>query len=376
MSEFSYKPIINAEIMAAASKQFSADIGPGLARISALVQSAAPVIREKLQADGFISKEGSGNPAPVYACDGASFDKEFVGQQFSAVLAVIGRHSGDGAGWKHKSEQCISPVDALQENRFAKAIRFALELELLSEAPDEGVVIADGSSTTFLWDTNNNIRALIPKGGEAPVNDTSLDMTGRKYSEIVKRVTRPADGGANLLIRALEHPAVIWMSKESIGQSLCNANKALFTDENGNLLRLNDRMLYSAILQEGERTIAQPMPTKLGIETKTHVTYREAEHSAMRTLFHSSMKSVYYKPHGFQPCYRVEFNSDHYPEGSSRFYDMLASIKEETNIVGFIEPRAQFFADAEARQIAPMLSRMLREAMAATNLFTENRTSR
>jgi hypothetical protein len=166
------------------------------------------------------------------------------------------------------------------------------------------------------------------------------------------------------------------MSKESIGQSLCNANKALFTDESGNLLRLNDRMLYSAILQEGEHTIAQPMPTKLGIETKTHVTYREAEHSTMRTLFHGSMKSIYYKPHEFQPCYRVEFNSDHYPEGGSRFYDMLASIKEETNIVGFIEPRAQFFADAEARQIAPMLSRMLREAMAATNLFTENRTSR
>jgi hypothetical protein len=376
VTESSYQPIVNAEIISAASQQFSADIAPGLAQISALVQNAAPVIREKLQADGFIAKESSGSPVPVYACDGASFDKEFVGQQFSAVLAVIGRHSGEGAGWRHKSEQCVSPVDALQENRFAKAIRFALELELLSDAPEEGIVIADGSSTTFLWDTNNNIRALIPKGGEAPIDDTTLDMSKRKYSEIVKRVTRPADGGANLLIRALDHPAVIWMSKESIGQSLCNANKALFTDESGNFLRLNDRMLYSAILQEGERTVAQPMPTKLGIETKTHVTYREAEHREMRTLFHSCMKSIYYKPHGFQPCYRIEFNSDHYPEGGARFIEMLASIKEETNIVGFIEPRAQFFADAEARQIAPMLSRMLREAMASTNLFTENRTSR
>lgn len=376
MTENAYQPIVNAEIISAASKQFVADISPGIAHISAIVKSAAPVIREKLEGEGLICPEGQGSPATVYACDGASFDKEFVGQQFSAVLAVIGRHSGDGAGWRHKSEQCISPVDALRENRFAKAIRFALELELLSEAPDAGIVIADGSSTTFLWDTNNNIRALIPKNGEAPVDDTALDMTKRKYSEIVKRVTRPADGGANLLIRALQHPSVIWMSKESIGQSLCNSHKELFTDESGNLLRLNDRMLYSAILQEGERTTAQPMPTKLGIETKTHVTYPEAEHSVMRMLFQSSMKFIYYRPHGFQPCYRIEFNSDNYPEGSSCFLDMLASVKEETNIVGFVEPRAQFFADAEAKQIAPMLSKMLDEAMASTDLFTQNRTSR
>lgn len=376
MIENSYQPIVNAEIIAAASKQFAADIGPGIAYINALVQSAAPVIREKLQGEGLICSGTEGSPVTVYACDGASFDKEFVGQQFSAVLAVIGRHSGDGAGWRHKSEQCISPVDALKENRFAKAIRFALELELLSEAPDSGIVIADGSATTFLWDTNNNIRALIPKNGEAPVDDTSLDMAKLKYSEIVKRVTRPADGGVNLLIRALRHPTVIWMSKESIGQSLCNAHKTLFTDDSGNLLRLNDRMLYSTILQEGERTAAQPMPTKLGIETKTHITYRTEEHSTMRALFHSDMRFIYYKPHGFQPCYRIEFNSDHYPEGSSQFLDMLASVKEETNIVGFVEPRAQFFADAEAKQIAPMLSRMLQEAMASTNLFTQNRTSR
>lgn len=277
------------------------------------------------------------NPYPVGAVDGANVEV-VTGQVMTHVtLAVHYSHNQEALPHPYR----VTGYDNEAFSQLARYIRMFSELELLAKT--EEPVIADGSWWSFLMDTNKFLTTYY----NAIENGDDVSVFTPLHDALTQSV----------FLQAISNPNIIAMSKRGTSSYWCNLNtyKEYFSQP------VSDLALFTKILQEGEYTrpvgLKATTDSSFGIEkrgwsedTRNKINKRYTDRNGLHVFF--------YRPWNFKRAYRIECGYEVIQNGY--IFEIMSSIRQQTQYPGIVEPYAQLMADRLAKQVSA-LSRLYGE---------------
>jgi hypothetical protein len=297
------------------------------------LRKASKPLRDLLVKDGVIRRHADvGDGLALASVDSSSV--EVSSGEVCTVIALAVRYHEESR-IIHASARKTGPNNE-GFRHMGNALRLRVETELLARS--EGITVADHSFWSLLMEANKaitnyeNLSADQGKIDLADIHDACF-VTGK------------------LFMKAMRNENVIAMSKISSTMALTSKQSPYSMFFNG--VRISDRAIYSAILEEGEytkpRRIDDATEGSFGIEDRT---FEKEEREELRFMFTdwSGLLVFYYRPWAFQPAYRIEFHAERFASAEA-MAELMDTIRRETSNRLMREPVPQFVADRICQQV-------------------------